>query len=417
MIATTTTTTTTTSYTHYHRLSLALSTRGKSLRDNHFSSVLIMMKSLLLTTTLLFCSIAAGAENANSDVTAYDLTASEPLHVDRLYTYGAPSVVKGSPTTSDPNNLCLPGIRIYNEDVDDVECSWFNQLWCTPGKQVTNVDFASQLNVKNGYHHPKVDTLVVRLLNGANVEYTYQQCNSYGSAVEEYQWWPEANLPADMVQNNHHMKEHYIPRLAQLPYSVQERSLQYSSIPVCIQESSWDAVKYCFNNYSEETAVGNAGVAGIGWEPLAYMKCETEGLLTDSDTVFVLKNDYDDSNRRSCIIGFQGSDTVLDLMDFVYINNEETSYCGRYGVHTGTANELWLLTHDPQYASEIVPALETCHEVTCVGHSLGGALCNLFTMCANSDYSDWDSNDSKSWDDYNSLIWTKKSYITDESSW
>ena len=149
-------------------------------------------------------------------------------------------------------------------------------------------------------------------------------------------------------------------------------------------------------------------------------------MLSDSDTVFVLKKDDASTNYRSCIIGFQGSDSFLDLSNFVSINNEETSYCGRYGVHTGTANELWHLTHDSQYASEIVPALESCHEVTCVGHSLGGALCSLFTMCANRGLEYLQNNndselvfeeDAKHLDDYNSLIWTKKSYVTDESSW
>ncbi len=109
----------------------------------------------------------------------------------------------------------------------------------------------------------------------------------------------------------------------------------------------------------------------------------------------------------------------MDLMDFLFLNNKEQSYCGRNGVHAGVAHELWLLTHDSQYTSEIVPALETCHEVTCVGHSLGGALCNLFTMCANQGLDNLQNSslEDENWDDYESLIWTKKSYVTDESSW
>lgn len=387
---------------------------------------------IIQTTSFLLVIISAllASTACAEDGTVFDSISTKPLvHVDRLYTYGAPSVVKSSASSNPTNYECIPGLRIYNEDVNIVECSWYEQLWCTPGKQVTNVDFASQINVKNGYPHPKVDTLVVRLVGGTNVEYSYQPCHSYessssSSVVENIQWWPDANLPSDMLNNNHHMAEHYMPRLAQVPYSVQGKALQYTSVSVCIQKSSFDEIKYCFEHFEQQSSVANEGVARTGWEPLAYMKCETEGLLTDSDTVLVLKKDDTSTNYRSCIIGFQGSDTIMDLMDFVSINNEETSYCGRYGVHTGTANELWLLTHDSQYASQIVPALESCHEVTCVGHSLGGALCNLFTMCANhgleylQDTADSELEDvTKNWDDYNSLIWTKKSYVTNESSW
>lgn len=386
--------------------------------------IFITMKPLLLATLFLLSSLLASSANAD-DGSEFELKASEPVHVDHVYTYGAPSVVTGTPI-SHPNNECIPGIRVYNEDVDVVECSWYEKLWCTPGKQVTNVDFASQINLKNGYLHPKMATLVVRLVDGSNVEYTYQPCHSYTSSVEEYQLWPDANLPSNMFNNNHGIAEFYITRLAQVTDSVKGLSLQYASVSVCVQKSSFDEVKYCIENFEEETAVGNEGVAHAGWEPFAYMKSETEGMLSDSDTVIVLKKDNTSTNYRSCIIGFQGSDSLLDFSNFVSSNNEETSYCGRYGVHTGTANELWHLTHDSQYASEIVPALESCHEVTCVGHSLGGALCSLFTMCANRGLEYLQNNndsdlmfeeDANHWDDYNSLIWTKKSYVTDESSW
>lgn len=70
---------------------------------------------------------------------------STNLHVEYLYTYGAPSVVKGS-SMSNPNNACINGLRIYTEDVKDVTCSWYNKLWCNSGRKVTNVDFASQVS-------------------------------------------------------------------------------------------------------------------------------------------------------------------------------------------------------------------------------------------------------------------------------
>ena len=75
------------------------------------------------------------------------------------------------------------------------------------------------------------------------------------------------------------------------------------------------------------------------------------------------------------------------------------------------------ITHDPLWASQIKPSLEKCHEVTCVGHSLGGALCNAFTMCANTgpEYLIGNQDDGMQ-DDYDAIAWTKKTISTKESS-
>ena len=90
------------------------------------------------------------------------------------------------------------------------------------------------------------------------------------------------------------------------------------------------------------------------------------------------------NNFKKCIITFSGSESLVgDLSNFLFLNSGTTSYCGRDGVHIGVRNELRQITHDEQWASAIKPQLETCHEVVCVGHSLGGALCNVLTMCAN----------------------------------
>ena len=72
----------------------------------------------------------------------------------------------------------------------------------------------------------------------------------------------------------------------------------------------------------------------------------------------------------------------------------------------GVAGELRGITQNPQYAKKIVPALEMCHEVTCVGHSLGGALCNVFAMCANSDPGNSNRRaDRNGNDDFEALTW------------
>ena len=99
--------------------------------------------------------------------------------------------------------------------------------------------------------------------------------------------------------------------------------------------------------------------------------------------MFVLKNDINYAHRK-CIISFKGSETYTgDLGNFLFGKAGAGDYCGSRGVHTGVKDELWQLTNNPQYERHIKPALASCQELSCVGHSLGGALCNVFTMCAN----------------------------------
>ncbi|KAL7534297.1 hypothetical protein ACHAXR_010452 [Thalassiosira sp. AJA248-18] len=342
-------------------------------------------------------------------------TITQNLHVSHVYTYGAPSAVKGPPM-SNPNNSCIPGIRIYTEDVEVVNtCPWW-KFWCgATGRVVTNVDFAAQINVKEGYPHPKMATLVIRSVDDSSkVEYTYRPCRDYENVKQyNHQWWPNANEESNMLwDRNHDLDEHYERRLLNVPNYIRGPSLEYVSVARCSNKQSYNAIRTCLNQYDQETSSKIGGVSVLGWQPFAYMVHETErsiGFLSDTDTLYVLRNDQQNSNHRKCIIAFQGSDGTTDLANFAMGSNDDTGYCGRYGVHTGVSDELWKITHDPQYANIIKPALETCDDVTCVGHSLGGALCNVFTMCANQGLGYLDgSNDAQMWDDYNSLIWTKK---------
>ena len=333
-----------------------------------------------------------------------------PLLVDYLYTYGAPSTTLYT-HQSNPNNECIPGIRTYTEDMTTATttCEWY-QFWCTEasGLRITNVDFASQINAGDGYMHPKMDTLILRTVDGIT-EYDYRRCND-GKYQHDFQWWPGADVPSDMLPefNIHNLDNHYEARLMNVKSSVVGPMLSFASAARCTYA---DSVSQCLQNYRKENVNRIPGVVALGYELLAQMKHESNNFMTstDLDGVIVLKSDQN-PNYRKCIISFEGSDDISDLTNFVGRNNNPTSYCGRKGIHSGVKDELWEITHDSQYASIIKPALETCHEVSCVGHSLGGSLCNLFTMCANQGRENLEKmrySDESMWDDYYSLVWTK----------
>jgi hypothetical protein len=334
---------------------------------------------------------------------------SAQLLVDYLYTYGAPSITLNT-HQSNPNNACIPGIRAYTEDMttQSTTCEWY-QFWCqeqSAGLHTTNVDFASQINIKDGYMHPKMDTLILRSVDGA-YEYNYQRCSD-GTYEHNFQWWPDSGVPSEMVPgfHIHSLDDHYEARLMRVKQSIGGLLTSLVSAARC---SYADSVWQCLKNYRSDSINRIPGVSALGYQLLAEMQHQSSFMSsTDSDAVIVLKNDVNDSYRK-CIISFEGSDGLADLTEFVGWNNNPTSYCGRNGVHSGVKNELWSITHDSQYASIIKPALETCHEVMCVGHSLGGSLCNLFTMCANQGKENLENgySDESQWDDYNTLIWTK----------
>lgn len=167
--------------------------------------------------------------------------------------------------------------------------------------------------------------------------------------------------------------------------------------PCVVKKSESSLANNCLTDYA---------ITPKEYTMLAYMNHITDyGIIgTDEDVVFILKSD-NIYNYRKCIISFAGAGRITgDLTNFIFYNSERTIYCGRQGIHAGVSDELlWHITHDTQYLNSIKPALETCHEVTCVGYSLGGALCNLFTMCAN-------NINGVNNDDYQTLAWKKAVY-------
>jgi len=88
----------------------------------------IMKISILSISTIASLAVAKGdsvglrsANRAESPISEdfNETTASTTtgnLLVDHLYTYGAPATVKG-PHQSNPGNKCIPGIRVYTENV------------------------------------------------------------------------------------------------------------------------------------------------------------------------------------------------------------------------------------------------------------------------------------------------------------
>jgi hypothetical protein len=281
--------------------------------------------------------------------------------------------------------------------------------------EITNTDFAAQINLDEGYPHPKMSTLVLRLHNGV-YEHDFYECQDADNEhIYNFQWFPDVDQDDDLSGHIHSIEPSYEPRLKKVDLAIRGPLLEYGSAAVCVYSETEDEENdsisrnnavLCLANYKTRQSNNNLPGVWPTWKIIAWMNRHD---ILDDDIVYVLGND-EDPNFRRCILSFSGTNgkKVKDGARFVWPNNDRSTFCGRGGIHAGVRNELRDIIKDDAFANVIKPALETCHEVTCVGHSLGGALCSLLTMCVNQGLEYLDVTDDKTmWDDYKSLAWSK----------
>lgn len=128
-----------------------------------------------------------------------------------------------------------------------------------------------------------------------------------------------------------------------------------------------------------------------GWRLVGY--ADVKGWGSDEDRVLLTQH----TATKDCAIVFEGSQGIADLGSFS--KSFGTSYCGFANTHVGVRDELWCITNDKEYKLYIKAKLEKCESVSCVGHSLGGSVCEIFTACANSG--------RRGDPDYDMIAWTK----------
>lgn len=373
---------------------------------------------------LSLLATASSAKSVQLRGKSADSTDPNTLRVDYLFTYGAPAVAK-NPHHANPGNRCIPGVRVFSEDVN-----WRGHI--------TNTDFAAHINAGAGYGHPKISTLILRDVWGEDKrEYIWLECvDEDNEDYYEWEWYPSQWSRAKLIDHIHSIDTVYEPRLKSLlegrshqlyeaaasGLALDPRILDYTSVAWC-NGMPLEDTKECLKNYSTDTKDDGtlahpnvAGVAPKGWvvdAQLTHTYDHGGSVGTDTDRVYTLINDGDPKIGRQCIISFQQSRNLADFGSFLLPYT--TGFCGRTGVHVGVRNELWHIISDPQWEANIKPSLEQCDQVTCVGHSLGGALCNAFTMCANTGAEYLVGNtDPGMQNDYDMLVWTKKTRATQE---
>jgi hypothetical protein len=81
-----------------------------------------------------------------------------------------------------------------------------------------------------------------------------------------------------------------------------------------------------------------------------------------------------------CILTFEGSDSAIDWLNNVQL--KRVSFCGMSGIHEGFTKSLKRILNCPSWQNNIKPHLGKCSKLNVMGHSLGGAMATLFSVCA-----------------------------------
>lgn len=148
-------------------------------------------------------------------------------------------------------------------------------------------------------------------------------------------------------------------------------------------------ILFAFKSYDKAGSKNhNLAVHAPGW---SLVQREVYKTSMDTDPVLVLQQ----AETLDCALVFTGTNSGADLP--ASTTSYGTGFCGFEGVHKGYRDELSTIT--VALWKKVRPTLEQCNKVTCVGHSLGGALCELFAGCANSGH----TTDP----DFQALAWEK----------
>jgi len=104
---------------------------------------------------------------------------------------------------------------------------------------------------------------------------------------------------------------------------------------------------------------------------------ETVETIGDADILKVFQK------NKECVVAFSGTNDFADVITDVAA--VPTPQCG-YGMHLGFYNEAKRFINTANFSQKVVPFLasDQCSGgIYAVGHSLGGAVAEIFTVCVN----------------------------------
>lgn len=252
--------------------------------------------------------------------------------VDLLYTYGSPSSGKPpmrNPTTSDG---CFPGRRFWLSNHGNASF----------GRD--QVDIIPPLPNIVGYSHPFMDG--VELEYGER-KYIHHPCS------EENTGGPPGR--GKLYLHDSVMYREEASKVDQLASDVSQVGLAVS-----YQQDEQEAARY---------------VSSRGWS-LVHTAFHPGGIVGGPQVTHLVQH----PDSLVCMVTFQGTSSSADWLTDA--NAISVDFCGLEGqVHKGFRDHLRRIVKSDVFQTRIRPYLPSCSQVIAVGHSLGGAMAELFTGC------------------------------------
>lgn len=304
---------------------------------------------------LLFNALFLGrakSEGRGSDISALeaielnsDVDAPTFGTVRGIYTYGSPATARPALVNLQRSDGCFAGLRTWCEDV------------LTP---ITKQEDAAAIS--NQFLHAQVASAALHLGSDS----TYVPCPGNDeqpfSRGEEFADW------------RLHWEDDYTPRLKDITIDGE------ATVNKAPFRQAYQNVLLAYKSY-DSTTNARAQIAerlGSNWR-VVERQTLIQGFLTlyDEDPVMLIQ----DSKSLDCALVFAGVNnygneiataTAISPVDF----------CGFSNVHMGYRDELMRIA--TALLPILKPKLSQCAKVDCVGHSMGGSLCELFAACVNS---------------------------------
>mmetsp|Transcript_75578 Transcript_75578/g.219513 ORF Transcript_75578/g.219513 Transcript_75578/m.219513 type:complete len:402 (-) Transcript_75578:85-1290(-) len=266
--------------------------------------------------------------------------------VDAIYTFGAPASASPRLVNLATSDRCFPGLRSYTEDV--------------LGPKTKQVDAGA---IANAYEHAQMAVVALRPVGSDSA---FEPCPGKSD-------WPTDKAGDEFMEWRLHWENDYTPRLqaVMMDGSPLNKTKPFTGAQrfVLFAYKAYDITAHVRQNVKSRSPT---------WKLVAReTSIEGSGPTYDEDPVMILQ----DSESLDCAVVFAGTNN-LDNEVTTSLETYGTDYCGFHGVHAGYRNELWRITE--HLMPRLRPKLEKCNKVTCVGHSMGGSLCEIFAACANS---------------------------------
>jgi len=298
----------------------------------------------------------------------------EPGVVDYIFTIGAPGLASPGLQNRRGSNSCFEGFRIYHSESGGIGGDW--------------IDIVTRIGNLVYYAHAWYPSMDVDVDGYRRHD---KPCNSVQT------WMPDELKPSVSL----HDKEAYI-------YSVGRvmNSSYFTNISIFAARKS----------YIHEVETVKDAVRAMGWGLVGSAIHPGANVYGGKQVSHLIQH----PSTNECVLTFQGTASIQGWITNFHFPaakfcgmTDEDEECSGWGtctvrgkgsfVHEGLKHRLLSIIQTSDFQNNIRPNLGSCARVVTAGHSLGGAVAELFAGCA----SRAPRRGQFGYDDYKDMSWTK----------